>query len=779
MKNNKYDYGLIGNILISTIFVLYFYGAIIFSPNSFQFSEKGDAIKNYYTYAYYISNNTSYINFDGLNYPYGEHFLYTDCTPVLSVSLKTISSIYPGIGKYSVGIINFLLIISFIVSSFLIYLILKEFRVNVWLSSISAFLIMILAPQVFRLTGHLALGFGFFFPLCWYLFIKFEKSYYSIKYAVWLFLSLLFTFFIHAYLGMIAASFLFAFALVKFINQIRLKQIEYSYYFKLGLIIFIPIIIFRVFILFTDTHFGRTDNPWGFFFAHADANTVFLPLKRPFKPILEMIFGNINQKWEGWAYIGLSSLLSILFYLYLTIKKTSRQKKFGFDNKWFNNKHLHIAALAGILLLIFSTAYPFKLYKPSLDWVSVLKQFRAVGRFAWVFYFIITVSSVYFIDKFTGYLSAKGKKPIASIILFVFIGLFFVEALPYHTDTSKRISTSKNLFNKKNLDEDFEKLINNTDFSDYQAIIPLPFFYIGSENFVKTATDKIYLLTQLLSFHGNLPIMGSYLTRTSIWESKNIMQIMSPVYYRKEITKDILSDKPFLVIFSKQNISKYERAFLKRATVVEKNSEFEAYSITKDQLLKFNTENEINQYKTKKDGLFYRNGFLTNDTSSIFYFDSFDETKTDIKLDGNGSFTGLKKNYNTLAKFNPGYFKKDEDYIASFWMYNAGDNFGQDQLNSMFILQEKNIKTSKWSKIVNPMNSQVINGDWSLVEMEFKIEAPDDNIDFILKGDNYSKIRIYLDDFMIYKKGSSNYKIESNEMKNDSVLLINNQRISF
>ena len=128
------------------------------------------------------------------------------------------------------------------------------------------------------------------------------------------------------------------------------------------------------------------------------------------------VFRNVTQIWEGWAYIGLSSILAIIFYFSLLIQKWVNHKKFSFNQQWIENKHLQYAIIASILLLIFSMAYPFKLYKPSLDWFSVLKQFRAVGRFAWVFYFVITISSVYFIDIYNRHLRKNGKK-IISIFL--------------------------------------------------------------------------------------------------------------------------------------------------------------------------------------------------------------------------------------------------------------------------------------------------------------------------------------------------------------------------
>lgn len=764
---------LILNVLISSLFVFAFYGQILLSPNSYQFSKSGDAIKNYYTYAYYIKNNDSDIEFEGLNYPYNEHFLYTDCTPILSFTLKKLNTFFPEISNYSVGILNFLLIISFISASLLFYLILSEFKVERWRAVIAGLLIVMLSPQVFRLTGHLALAFNFFFPLAWYLFIRYEKTK-SLKYFMWLIISLLLIFYVHAYLGMIAASFIFAYTLVDAINDLRLKQFKIRKFLNPLLIVFSPIIIFRLFIFLTDSHTGRTDNPWGFFFAHADANSVFLPVKRPLKPLIDKLFIEYSPIWEGWAYIGMATVVLIVFYLYLSTIKSINKKKISFETKVFANKHLQFAAIAAILLLIFSTAYPFKFYQPSLDWVAVLKQFRAVGRFAWVFYYVVLVAVVYFIDRMVK-LQKGNKSNMWKIIFLAFTLSTFYEAYPYHSDMTVKISDSPNLFDYKNLNQDLKTAIDDINPSDYQAIIPLPFFYIGSENFIKPGNDKVYLLTQLLSYHTKLPTFAAYLTRTSIWESKNIMQLMSPVFYHKEITGDIKSNRPLLLLYTKQKLSDYETNLKSRAVLVKDYGSFSLYKISKDNLLTFDNTTALSEFERNRDSLFRKNGFLVADTNQFLYYDGFDKSKSEISLSNGTAYKGKKKNYNILATFKGNTFKKGVKYVASFWMYNAGPNFGQDKLNSMFVLQTTLDKKSKWPLIVNPMYSQVIDGNWSLVEMEFSLDNPVVKTDFLLKGDGNSNVEITIDDFFIREKSSKNYR----KIDNEGVLFFNNNLVKY
>jgi len=778
INSQNQSFGFFFILFLSIIFISIFYGKILISPNHYQFSNRGDAIKNYYTYAYYIQDNPDAINFRGMNYPYGEHFLYTDCTPVLAVTLKVLSYIFPGITAYSIGILNFLLIISFVISAIFIYLILKELEINNLLAVLSAVAIMALSPQIFRLTGHLALGFGFFIPLTWYLLIRFEKSLDKKKYGWLIGITLLLLFFVHAYLGMIAASMVLSYQLAGLIFNYK----RFSKNKKNNLILFAsaiaPVIIFRLFIYFTDTHYGRTDNPWGFFVAFAELETVFLPNHRPLKPVIDSFLPPYEQTWEGWAYIGLVSLIMILFYFFVSIKQSVQKKKFILDSQWLNSRHLQLMIIGSLFLLFFSMAYPFRFHLEFLlDYLKVLKQFRAVGRFAWVFYFVITVSSVYIINNIAGYFIKKQKKTIAYLIIIIAPLLYLTEALPYHIDISKKITQSVNMFDKNQLDKSLREGIDKIDPAKYQAILPLPFFYIGSENFMKNGSDKIYLLTQVISYHTGLPIMGAYLTRTSIWESKNIMQVMSPGYYQKKILPDIYSKKPFLIVYSNQDLSQYEKAILDRAKQVFTGNDFKLFSISKSALFKNTAREEIEDFEKVNPSLFPKDGFLTNDTTGFLYYDSFEQSPSKIAFRGKGAFKGPKKNWNKIAVIEKNRMKKGEKYTVAFWIYNQGKNFGQDQTNSLFLIQERKGDKVKWISTSNPMHSEVINGDWTLVEQEFTVNDPEVQMEFIVKGDDNSKKTAIIDDVFIYKSNTLNYKVEKEKNGKIIALFKNDQEI--
>ena len=774
-RGNNYLYGV---IILSILFVCLFYSKIIIHPNSYLYSSDGDAMKNYYTYAYFIKNNVSNTNFEGMNYPYGEHYLYTDCHPVIASLLKTVKPIIPEVTEYSIGIINFLMILSMIITALLLYLIFIELKIKPLLSVLSALAIMVLSPQIFRMTGHLALSYSCFIPLTLYLLIKFESSNYKIKYGVFLIISNLFWLFIHAYLGMIAITLIFTYAFVKIISEkLSGSNIDLRNLIILLSATILPILSYIVFLKLTDIHTGRTTNPWGIFYNYADFSTIFLPNHQPLNSIIRYFIPKFTQHWEGWAYIGVISIITFVFYIVKCWQTSKKNKKLMIDSYWLDNKLLRNLLFASIIIGLFSMLFPFRLgLEGLLKYLEIIKQFRAIGRFAWVFYFVIAIISVYFTNKlFYNYLG-QGKKLLAWSLLIMVPLIIFSEGIYYHIETSNNITKTPNLFDINQLDASMKANLKLIDVNKYQAIIPLPFFHIGSENFGKEGNNKIYRLTQLFSYHLNLPVIGSYLTRTSIWESKNLMQLFSDNFYNKAIQKDLPGNKPFLIIYDHSGLSKNESYYLDKGKVLFNDPEYTLLEIEKEVFFANTAKEEIKAYKAVEPKLFFKKGFQVSDTSKFIYYDDFENSKSEFAFRGKGALNGLLKDNTQLASFKQGELKLNAQYTIRLWIYNKGMNYGQDQLGGIVFILEKVGNEVKWmDPYIKPASSQVINDAWSLIEFPFVPTRSDAEYDLMIKGDDHSDKRFFIDDLLIYDSSLEIYKFKHTG-KND-VLFKNNHQI--
>lgn len=755
-------------IAIGLIFIFYHYPKPVLHPDSVMYASSGDGLKNYYTYAGHLRNNHAGVNFEGMNHPYGEHFMYTDSHPALVLLFKPLLKIFPGLSDYSIAILNWLMMASVLLTFIAVFFLLRDLGIRDWFALIFSVGISLLSPQIFRMGGHLALSYSVAIPFSWLLLIRSLKNP-SRKGLPWLLLiNNLWWFFIHAYLGMIITFFLLMIVLFSYFTTRDRSGKLTGFLRQLGALI-LPVVVFFLFVKFTDTHSGRTANPSGFFLYVAEADDVFVPNHPPLRPWLDEITGNgIRQQWEAWSYVGLFTALLTLFFVFAALTSLVRRKP-TLLSRFFGSRYLNMSLLAAFVVLLFAMAVPFRQIPALVDALPVLKQFRALGRFTWPFFFVSTAFSAWVVNQL--YVTAvSGRQRIAAIVLALAAAVMNVaEALPYHREMAYNITRSSNLFLRENLSEAFNAAIDAVNPEEYQAIVALPFFYQGSESYSRPGQETTTRLATLLSYHTGLPMVNANLTRTSVQESKNIVQMVSPDYYEKAIAADLTDTRPFLVITTTDPLTAYEGMMLKKCTPVTGNPEVSLWKLPLNSLFS-SSEREVHAgFLNQKTALQQLNGFYVTD-SGFLYYDSFEKQSAAKVFRGTGGFEGPKKGKNVLAEFAPGTFLKDKTYHLSAWMYNGH----QDALNLYFrfIVEEYNETEDRWEQTTCfPDQSETINGNWSLAEIPFRVSSPGNRIYIVTIGARDAKGPVYIDDLLIREEAMDVYREEGD------FLFFNNHRI--
>jgi len=757
-------------IAAGLIITFSFYGKALLQPNSMMFASSGDGLKNYFTYSYHIRHDSSAVSFEGMNYPYGEHIMYTDCHPIAALLLRSLSGPFPFIPGFSVGILNFLMILSIFLTFIVVFLLLAEFGINHWIVLVFSIGITLLAPQIFRLGGHLALSYSMAIPLSWLLIVKSLKKPDRFSLYFLILLNNTFWFFIHAYLGMIVSFFLLMMLVVHFLTERgKLKKIRYTLSLLAALVI--PIVLFLLFIMLTDTHTGRTDNPSGFFQYVAEADDIFVPNHPPLRPLLDSLTGNgIRQQWEAWSYTGIAATLMVLVLLFAALFRLIKRKATWID-RFFESRIMNVSLMAAFVVLLFAMAVPFRQFPALVDLVPFMKQFRALGRFTWPFFFVLTAFSAFVINKIHE-TSHDREGRITAIVIALVAGLLnIMEALPYHREMKYTISQSPNLFQRENLNKSLNSAIGMINPAEYQAIISLPFFYQGSESYSRPQNDETVRSSIVISYHTGLPLVCANLTRTSIQESKNIVQIVTPDYYKKAIEADLPDNRPFLVIRTADPITPYEELLFNKCKPVFQGKEVSLYRLDKKSLLS-NSSAEVKAGFMQRRSSFITKDLFSLSDSSFVYYDSYEQTHSEHPFRGKGGFRSEKKNKNVLAEFAPGTFEKGKKYMASAWMYNGLP----DALNLYFrfIIEEYDEPADSWeSTIYFPDQSETINGDWSLVEGEFEVKNPGNRIYIVTIGTRDAKGPLFIDDLLIRESGKDVYSIAGP----GNALFFNNHRI--
>ncbi len=746
--------------LLFLCFYAFFYGKVLLEPNAYLFSTEGDGIKNYFTYVSHIKNNSSLSNFEGINYPYGENILYTDGHPLFIALFKPLHAVFPSLANYSIGILNFLMLISLYVGGIFLLKVFKLLKIEAWPASLMTFGILLLAPQIFRFNGHLSLSYACFLPISIYLLLQVYLSGYRKKFIVYLLFNITFWLFVHAYLGAILISLLIAFELVQYAFK---EKVALNKRLLILIPILLPILLFYTIRGITDFHSSRSTNPYGFFEYYADFDTVLLPNHPPFKFLVDQLLPSFTQTWEGWAYVGLSSILLAGIYLLIFLKKHPLLKTEAFSNA--SATFLRKLMLAGFVVLLFSLGFPFRLGLESLlDHFSILKQFRSIGRFAWVFYFSITITAAYFLY----FIGASIRSKFLKIGLYLFFPLLMiVESFAYHQEVGFQMRQSPNYFNPSQLSEELTTAFKSIEKDKHQALIPLPFYCIGSENYERDGNSFIYKHSMLSSYHLNLPILGNHLSRSSLQEGKNMMQLLAPIFYNKQIKNDIHSKKPFLIIKEKEALREDEEALISRAKLLHRSNGFEYYEIHFDSLFKSSIQAEVSNFYQLKNNSIEMGQYWSSD-STPFYHEHIGYSAGLKEIDKNGEHSIFEIQSNTLTL--------NKNYTASIWLYRGGKNFGQDQLNylSFGVKESLNEKVLQKNEVV-VMESSTLFENWTRVELNFQIQKEESSLSFFIRGNDPKDKNLQFQDFFLKQENQLIYWQD----KEANLLFKNNHRIKY
>lgn len=759
LKNKSFPLILTLALVFSSL--CYFYGDIILSPNKHLTSDNGDGIKAFFVYAGHIKNDTGYTNFENMNYPYGQTHVFTDGQTGIANLLKFLSRYNSFFLTHCMGIYNLLMLLSYVGCALFTFLILNRLTLPALFKIMGTLCITLLSPQVFRLLGHPTLSYVAFFPFCWWLLIKYQESE---KKVAWLFIIIFnssFWFFIHPYYVMLSGLFYFFFWLIYFFQN-KKKRAPVNKDVIIGLLsAIIPIILTRFYVSWADTHIFRSQQPYGFWAYYANFNTVFMPSHPPLDQIFKFIFfWDKNQTWEGWAYVGFPAVCIAYYTLFKYFRYAFRKHASLILNPVLPNV-LKTAMPAAILVLAFAMCYPFRIgFAFLLDWIPFLNQFRSLGRFAWCFYYVFTVYSVYTLWLFFSFLKQKKLVLLSySIVIFLF-GIFFMEGYVHHKEVAESANHSPNLFNYSQVNDDYREIIDkvNEIKNRYQCMISLPFYNVGNENFDTKLDDQSMRASMIISYWTDFPLMNNSAARSPILEGKKIMQFFSPSFFKKEIETDLPDKDPFLILYTRSYLNKQEQFLFDHSKKVLENNSFILAELPYDIVFKSNASEELSKFNQQKNSLRQVNGFLTDSTIDFVYGQNFDDHASTYTYRGSGGMKGIKRDYIILADKLQLHLKKDKEYTVSFWHYN------HDELSNQVttIIEEKDSNGNNfWDEIISPGESMVIDGNWSLVEKTFRPKNDDELISVFITGDRHSKQELFDDELLIRPAGKDVYKIIS------------------
>ncbi len=645
-------------LLTGTFLIVYLsIPELLLSPNDFLLVSEGDGLKSYYVFDYQLNYQTSFNHFAGLNYPYGDSYLYTDGFP----ALQSLMQILPFLEYYHVGIIHLTLVLGFFLTTIFLYLILNFYTKSPWISIIGALCIFALQPQFIRLFGHLSLAYSCVIPMGWYFLIRFIHDKNKLKWSFLLFFTNTLWFFTHGYLGLMLTLFL---GLVVIFHFKLWKNLRY--FIQIMAFLGVPLLLFFLISKWSNSVQDRTSEPFGFFEYQAQWKSVFLPSEGFIHDQIEKCISFTQVNWEGFAYIGLTSLFSLLILLFFSISSFLRQKELT-----ILPKELWFFLISGIVLLIYSFGIPFNQFPSLLDVFGPLKQFRAIGRFAWPFYFVCGIISFISMHWFYINASTKFRKQIALSFILLGSATYFWEASEI---LFKKRNFSKNAFLIENLSADQREMIEfiQKNKKKYQCILPLPWFHVGSELYGKEPNVKTMGNTLIASAHSGLPLYSCMMGRTSFSQSYDFFRSLGSNFQGKSKSA-LINEKDFLIWYDYQPLyAEDEQELLDASKLVFKNKMGELRSISSAKIFE----------RKKLDITAIVDA--QNQNQADFLFENYDSK--------NKRLSAKTSNFNTIAHFESGKLKPNQWYEASFDYFWVG----KKNLDNVFRIEFVNNEQINW-----------------------------------------------------------------------------------
>ncbi|WP_426489950.1 hypothetical protein [Hymenobacter sp. 102] len=521
---------LVLNLLLQAILLAEAFSELLGKPGRYLLSNLYDGAKNYYTFQAYVQQpwENGLRWFGMMNYPYGDYIFYTDNTPILALLVRLWSHYIFDLRPHALDVYHGLLLCGFLVSTLLLTLILRRF-VRYWgLITVFAVALPWLNPQVSRLlVGHLNLSYSWVLLVAiWGLLNVYERAQAGRSVGKWiagLVAVYVLTGFIHLYyLPLLAAltGGFFAWWLLPR-QQWRKRPALTAAGAALTLA---PMVVGVAIIRLIDGYYalrskgasGFNYDPWKLQFSALFRSPEYNKVDFWLEP-------SAQPTYESVAYLGAFALFGATllagWWLWNAADRAAGWQAWKSAPAWPFTRLLLGTALISLLMSVGTTyaldegKYVINNYLNILFYVekvsSAVTQFRVLARFSWAFFWAVNLLCVFGLDYWLGRSTWAGRWVVAA-------GLVAMVLLDTRDAVKHYAFTVPNVLTNPEFTPEVNNLLYSIKPEEYQAILPIPYFHVGTEDLDITLDDydRVSMYAYQMSLRTNLPMMASKMSRT-------------------------------------------------------------------------------------------------------------------------------------------------------------------------------------------------------------------------------------------------------------------------
>ncbi|MBF9235831.1 hypothetical protein I2I05_00335 [Hymenobacter sp. BT683] len=543
---SRWKVGLIA-ILVQLVLLCYTYSYLIFNPGKRLIVTHYDGIKSYFSIASFLRQpQRDGMLVHGHNYPFGEYMYFTDSAPLLMAPLHALVHAIPALAPYGLYLYDLFILSSLVVSTGLLVLIFRRLALPAWLTVLLSVALPWLGPQTIRLNvGHMNLAYT---PALLFLIWALQGLHEAWrtnaplrKHFVWLFLGIVVASWLHFYYLPLLGGSLAFFVACLLIDGWRRQRPWRPLVVGTGLTLFGALLMTWGLLtaldpLSRERPVGGGGYGWiewkfqfGALFRGYDYNKVRFPLER-----------TAHIPYESSAYLTSFVLFGLLLVGVLLLLKrlpaAARLPRSDADSRAHFLKLLFLSSLPLALASLGETieldngAYVIHNYLNVFfvahKLTERITQFRTLGRFIWPFWWAVVLGFSWYVARWRQLAGLRWG-------LLVLCGLLIIDTVNA-THHYHKVTQSTNLLALPADTEPVRRLTGWIKSEAYQAILPLPYFHVGTEaangqlNIIIDPDDPHSNTTYQLSMVTGLPLMSHKAARTVYHQAELLYSVLRP-----------------------------------------------------------------------------------------------------------------------------------------------------------------------------------------------------------------------------------------------------------
>jgi hypothetical protein len=252
-----------------------------------------------------------------------------------------------------------------------------------------------------------------------------------------------------------------------------------------------------------------------------------------------------------------------------------------------------------------------------------------------------------------------------------------------------------------------------------------------------------------------LPLTSAMLTRTSLSQTINQLQLVTEPYRIPKIFADLPDDRPLLLFWDNVRVHEHGQRFLhlnQEAELLYANDWLHLYELPLSSFAK-RLENQIAAVSTALDTLPLReNNWQYQDSTAYFYYDDFATSPRTDAYFGLGEFAGEMAYWNRLVDtvWNTNY---TGELTISFWQYLNSDRSARTAISWIEYDPTTGEELFRQERTSRQTVQVFDDQGWGLIEFSLPRQRADSRIELIVRSDDDLTGPLRLDELLIRPAG--------------------------